>query len=77
MTDALFAPRPWQSPEVTSWGRLPMNAVDRREEAVSLDGRWRFQLLPAPDPEPAWSLPGRALPRPAPSLPSPPTSERS
>lgn len=63
MTDALFALRPWNSPEVTSWGRLPMNAVDRRAGAVSLDGRWRFQLLPSPErePGPAWSwaeLPG-------------------
>ena len=40
---------PWESPEVTSWGRLPMNAVDRRAGAHSLDGDWRFQLLPAPD----------------------------
>ncbi|WP_217185852.1 glycoside hydrolase family 2 TIM barrel-domain containing protein [Streptomyces sp. AC495_CC817] len=63
MTDALFALRPWNSPEVTSWGRLPMNAVDRRAGAVSLDGRWRFQLLASPErePGPAWSwaeLPG-------------------
>ncbi|MFJ5994914.1 glycoside hydrolase family 2 TIM barrel-domain containing protein [Streptomyces sp. NPDC092370] len=53
MTDAppdpLLALRPWESPEVTSWGRLPMNAVDRRAGAVCLDGDWRFQLLPAPD----------------------------
>lgn len=27
--------------------------------------------------DPAWGLPGRVLPRPVPSLPSPPTSERS
>ncbi|MEU5596725.1 glycoside hydrolase family 2 TIM barrel-domain containing protein [Streptomyces sp. NPDC020298] len=49
MTDPLLALRPWEAPEVTSWGRLPMNAVDRRPGAVSLDGEWRFQLLPAPD----------------------------
>ncbi|WP_327691952.1 MULTISPECIES: glycoside hydrolase family 2 TIM barrel-domain containing protein [unclassified Streptomyces] len=54
MTDALPADplislRPWEAPEVTSWGRLPMNAVDRRDGALSLDGDWRFQLLPAPD----------------------------
>lgn len=48
MSDPLFALRPWESPEVTSWRRLPMNAVDRRRDAVSLDGPWRFQLLPAP-----------------------------
>ncbi|MEV6944826.1 glycoside hydrolase family 2 TIM barrel-domain containing protein [Streptomyces sp. NPDC051172] len=48
-TDPLIALRPWQAPEVTSWGRLPMNSVDRRSGALSLDGDWRFQLLPAPD----------------------------
>ncbi|WP_328767374.1 glycoside hydrolase family 2 TIM barrel-domain containing protein [Streptomyces sp. NBC_00286] len=46
--DPLIALRPWESPELTSWGRLPMNAVDRREDALSLDGSWHFQLLPAP-----------------------------
>ncbi|MFD8820698.1 hypothetical protein ACFV23_56820, partial [Streptomyces sp. NPDC059627] len=25
--DPLIALRPWEAPEVTSWGRLPMNAV--------------------------------------------------
>ncbi|CAM5735329.1 beta-galactosidase OS=Streptomyces alboniger OX=132473 GN=CP975_28640 PE=3 SV=1 [Streptomyces alboniger] len=49
MTDPLFALRPWETPEVTSWRRLPMNAVDRRVGALKLDGDWRFQLLPAPD----------------------------
>ncbi|MFC5804613.1 glycoside hydrolase family 2 TIM barrel-domain containing protein [Streptomyces formicae] len=44
--------RPWASPELTSWQRLPMHAVDRRPGSVSLDGTWRFQLLPAPDAEP-------------------------
>ncbi|MEU6350997.1 glycoside hydrolase family 2 TIM barrel-domain containing protein [Streptomyces sp. NPDC047072] len=47
--DPLLALRPWESPEVTSWGRLPMNAVDRRTGALPLDGDWRFQLLPTPD----------------------------
>ncbi|MFD8720933.1 glycoside hydrolase family 2 TIM barrel-domain containing protein [Streptomyces sp. NPDC059629] len=47
--DPLIALRPWQAPEVTSWGRLPMNAVDRRAGGLPLDGDWRFQLLPAPD----------------------------
>jgi beta-galactosidase len=47
--DPLIALRPWQAPEVTCWGRLPMSAVDRRSGALSLDGDWRFQLLPAPD----------------------------
>lgn len=57
MTDPLLALRPWEAPEVTSWGRLPMNAVDRRAGALSLDGAWRFQLLPTPTsaPGPAWS----------------------
>ncbi|WP_171113877.1 MULTISPECIES: glycoside hydrolase family 2 TIM barrel-domain containing protein [Streptomyces] len=41
--------RPWEAPEVTSWGRLPMCAVDRRHQAVCLDGEWRFQLLPSPE----------------------------
>ncbi|MFC5212928.1 glycoside hydrolase family 2 TIM barrel-domain containing protein [Streptomyces coerulescens] len=45
----LLALRPWEAPEVTSWGRLPMNAVDRRSGALPLDGDWRFQLLSAPD----------------------------
>ncbi|MFE5811891.1 glycoside hydrolase family 2 TIM barrel-domain containing protein [Streptomyces sp. NPDC056479] len=47
--DPLLGLRPWEAPEVTSWGRLPMNAVDRRRGALPLDGDWRFQLLPAPD----------------------------
>lgn len=47
--DPLIALRPWEAPEVTSWGRLPMNAVDRRSGVLPLDGDWRFQLLPAPD----------------------------
>jgi beta-galactosidase len=47
--DPLIALRPWEAPELTSWRRLPMNAVDRRPGALSLDGDWRFQLLPAPD----------------------------
>jgi beta-galactosidase len=49
LPDPLIALRPWEAPEVTSWRRLPMNGVDRRAGAVSLDGDWRFQLLPAPD----------------------------
>ncbi|MHA5047010.1 glycoside hydrolase family 2 TIM barrel-domain containing protein [Streptomyces sp. SD15] len=57
MTDPLFALRPWEAPEVTSWGRLPMNALDRRADALSLDGDWRFQLLssPAAPPSDTWS----------------------
>ncbi|MGJ5751898.1 beta-galactosidase [Streptomyces puniciscabiei] len=49
MTDPLSALSPWRTPELTSWGRLPMNAVDRRSGALPLDGDWRFQLLPTPD----------------------------
>ncbi|MEU6143597.1 glycoside hydrolase family 2 TIM barrel-domain containing protein [Streptomyces sp. NPDC047081] len=45
----LLALRPWEAPEVTSWGRLPMNATGRRSGALPLDGDWRFQLLSAPD----------------------------
>ncbi|WP_039940036.1 glycoside hydrolase family 2 TIM barrel-domain containing protein [Streptomyces himastatinicus] len=41
--------RPWESPELTSWRRLPMHAVDRRPGSLSLDGPWRFQLLPGPE----------------------------
>lgn len=48
-SDPLLALRPWEAPEVTSWGRLPMNAVDRRSGSLPLDGDWRFQLLPVPD----------------------------
>jgi len=40
--------RPWTLPEVTGIGRLPMHAVDHHER-LSLDGRWRFQLLRSPD----------------------------
>ncbi|MFD8042849.1 glycoside hydrolase family 2 TIM barrel-domain containing protein [Streptomyces chartreusis] len=47
--DPLIALRPWEAPEVTSWGRLPMNAVGRRSGVLPLDGDWRFQLLSAPD----------------------------
>ncbi|MGW1024494.1 glycoside hydrolase family 2 TIM barrel-domain containing protein [Streptomyces sp. NPDC002577] len=45
----LMGVRPWESPEITGWRRLPMHTVDRRPGALSLDGSWRFQLLPAPD----------------------------
>ncbi|MFF8673479.1 glycoside hydrolase family 2 TIM barrel-domain containing protein [Streptomyces sp. NPDC015242] len=56
-SDPLLALRPWHAPEVTSWRRLPMHAVDRRPGAVRLDGDWRFQLLPAPGAPPGevWS----------------------
>lgn len=41
---------PWAAPESTSLGRLPMHAVTHRSRA-SLDGVWRFQLLPSPEAE--------------------------
>src|ERR1051325_2686385 len=45
--------RAWLQPEVTSVGRLPMHSVPHRDENLVLDGRWRFQLLPRADAEPA------------------------
>ena len=55
--DDLLALRPWESPEITSWRRLPMNAVDRRAGALSLDGSWRFRLLSSPDaPSGGWTV---------------------
>jgi len=47
--------RPWAEPELTARGRLPMHAVPHADRHP-LDGRWRFQLLHAPDEEPgdAW-----------------------
>ena len=41
----------WETPELTGIGRLPMHSVPHPDR-VDLDGRWRFQLLPAPDAEP-------------------------
>ena len=48
-------PTPWESPELTGAGRVPMHAVPHLDR-VPLDGQWRFQLLPRPDanPGPAW-----------------------
>jgi beta-galactosidase len=40
--------RPWNLPEVTGIGRLPMHSVDHMDR-LPLDGRWRFQLLRNPD----------------------------
>jgi beta-galactosidase len=47
---------PWNSPELTSLGRLPMHSVPHGDRVV-LDGRWRFQLLARPDaaPSAAWT----------------------
>jgi len=41
-------PVPWEAPELTGVGRVPMHSVPHPDR-VDLDGRWRFQLLPAPD----------------------------
>ncbi len=48
---AAGAVTPWLDPTVTSLNRLPMHAV-RHEDRVSLDGRWRFQLLRSAGAEP-------------------------
>jgi beta-galactosidase len=45
-------PPPWESPELTGIGRVPMHSVVHSDR-VALDGRWRFQLLPSPEAEPA------------------------
>jgi beta-galactosidase len=44
--------RPWETPELTSIGRLPMHSVPHANR-VELDGRWRFQLLRSPEEKPA------------------------
>ena len=47
---------PWADPGLIARGRLPMHAVPHLDR-LSLDGRWRFQLLPRPAAEPgsAWA----------------------
>ena len=47
---------PWNHPELTGIGRLPMHSVDHGER-LPLDGRWRFQLLRTPydEPGPDWA----------------------
>jgi beta-galactosidase len=42
------ATRPWADPGLLARGRLPMHAV-AHPDRLSLDGRWRFQLLRRPD----------------------------
>jgi beta-galactosidase len=42
---------PWETPELTGVGRVPMHSVPHADR-VTLDGRWRFQLLPAPEAAP-------------------------
>ncbi|HSO30127.1 MAG TPA: glycoside hydrolase family 2 TIM barrel-domain containing protein [Candidatus Sulfomarinibacteraceae bacterium] len=39
---------PWADPGLLARGRLPMHAV-AHEDRLSLDGRWRFQLLARPE----------------------------
>ncbi|MEO5919072.1 MAG: glycoside hydrolase family 2 TIM barrel-domain containing protein [Candidatus Limnocylindrales bacterium] len=39
---------PWADPDLLARGRLPIHAVPH-EDRISLDGRWRFQLLHSPD----------------------------
>ncbi|HET7026714.1 MAG TPA: glycoside hydrolase family 2 TIM barrel-domain containing protein [Candidatus Limnocylindrales bacterium] len=41
----------WESPTLTSVGRLPTHSV-RHDDRVALDGRWRFQLVRDPGAEP-------------------------
>ena len=43
--------RAWESPELTAWRRLPAHAIRRvpSDDALCLDGEWRFQLLPGPE----------------------------
>jgi hypothetical protein len=43
----------WETPELTGIGRVPMHSVSHPDR-VDLDGRWRFQLLPAPDADPSF-----------------------
>ena len=47
---------PWNHPDLTGIGRLPMHSVDHGEK-LPLDGRWRFQLLRTPhaNPGPYWA----------------------
>ncbi len=46
---------PWEAPEITGVDRVPMHSVPHADR-LEMDGRWRFQLLPAPgsDPSRAW-----------------------
>jgi len=51
--------RPWRAPELSALNRLPMHTLrhDDPTRRIDLDGRWRFQLLRAPDavPGPDWA----------------------
>src|SRR5919202_4381485 len=43
---------PWTQPELTALGRLPMHSLPLPADRLSLDGVWRFQLLPRADAQP-------------------------
>jgi len=43
----MAATHPWTDPGLTARGRLAMHAV-QHDDRISLDGRWRFQLLHRP-----------------------------
>ena len=55
LTAASAATAPWETPELTATGRLPMHSVPHLER-LPLDGTWSFQLLdrPADGPGPTW-----------------------
>ena len=53
--------RPWQTPELTATGRLPMHSVPHLDRRV-LDGHWRFQLLRTPEEAPGESWREVAVP---------------
>jgi beta-galactosidase len=52
---------PWADPELVARGRLPMHAVPHPDR-LSLDGRWRFQLLHHPDEAPGDAWGGAEVP---------------
>jgi beta-galactosidase len=61
----------WRTPEITGLGRLPMHSVPHGDR-LSLDGRWRFQLLRDPEETPGatWGdadVPGLPPAQPAPN----------
>ncbi|HSM33742.1 MAG TPA: glycoside hydrolase family 2 TIM barrel-domain containing protein, partial [Anaerolineae bacterium] len=45
-------PAPWLDPELVARGREPMHAL-AHDPGLSLDGTWRFELLPNPDALPS------------------------
>ena len=44
-----FGPRSWARPEAISFGRLPLRALFRDDDAVRLDGSWAFRLFGRPE----------------------------